>query len=112
VLKFQLRLVACFFVSCALLAYGLNALLLLEHATSGQAALSQSLSHDEEASFEWITREQPDDTYGDAEAVLGDDFLAAPRLIPLLAPALGCLATLDFSYSPSVLLSRPPPWIC
>jgi len=91
-----------------LLAYGLNALLLLEHATNGQVASSNCLGHDEEASFEWITRERPADTYGDAEAVLGDDFLAATRLIPLLAPALGCLATLDFSDSPSVL-SRPPP---
>jgi hypothetical protein len=111
VLKFQLRLVACFFVSCALLAYGLNALLLLEHATSGQAALSQSLSHDEEASFEWITREQSDDTYGDAQAVLDNEFLAVPRLSLLPAPALGCLATIDFSDFPSVQLSRPPPWI-
>ncbi len=110
-LKFQLRLVACFFVSCALLAYGLNALLLLENATNGQVAASQCFGQDDEAFFNWITREQPTEAYADAEAVLADDFLAALRLIPVPISELFDQARADFSDSPSILLSRPPPWI-
>ena len=110
-LKFQLRLVACFFVSCALLAHGLNALLLLEHAANGQVASTQCLGQDDEAGFDWITREQPVEVYADAKVVCGDDVQADQRLSSLTAPSPECLAVFDFSDSPAILLSRPPPYI-
>lgn len=108
-LKSHLRLVACFFAYCALLAFGLNALLLLEQATARELRQSHTLVADDGPSFEWISREQVDDTVASAEAHSASEFLATLRLEEIPPAEASFSFPEDFSDSPSLLLSRPPP---
>ncbi len=109
-LKTHLKLVVCFFASCALLAYGLSALLAAKADLGGDyATMLQSDELNETATGPWLGRESQDDEL--VPALLLVDAVEFGRCHvhgAEMSAGFGEVAQPSGGISP-VLLSRPPP---
>lgn len=109
VLKFHLRLVACFFASCALVAFALNAFLLVSTLSSRADAGHLAANHSQVKKLDWVSQDQAQDDVLNLPSFC--DGLVIHRLIPVAFSALAAadvpLHSLDVSSL--LVLSRPPP---